>query len=265
MEYVFNSATDPTELNRLRSIESIFDPATRRRILLGGLKQGARCLEVGAGAGAVMRWLSEQVGPSGHVTAVDINTRFLNNQPANVTVIEGDVRSVAFVPGSFDLIHARYVLVHIPEPKLVLDSLWKALKPGGALVIEEPDFSFYRGLSGAEVPSFNNVHQAILHMYTAKGVDPALGAQLPTLFQSLGAKNLLIENDAPISRGGSAIAKMMNLSAIQLKDKYLATGKVTPLDLEAYGRFTQSPESWAIYYATIGAIGTAILSASPGR
>jgi hypothetical protein len=35
----------------------------------------------------------------------------------------------------------------------------------------------------------------------------------------------------------------------------LATEKVNPLDLDAYGRFTQSPESWAIYYATIGAIG----------
>lgn len=255
MEYVFKNTTDHSESDRLRTIEAIFDPSTRRRILSGGLKQGDCCLEVGAGAGSVMRWLAEQVGPSGHVTAVDINTRFLDKPPVNVAIMEGDVRSVAFEPGSFDLIHARYVLVHIPEYKGVLDSLWKALKPGGALVIEEPDFSVYRGFSGADVQSFHNVHQAILHMYTAKGVDPALGAQLPTLFQSLGAKNLLIENDAPISRGGSAIAEMMNLSAIQLKDKYLATGKVTPLDLEAYGRFTQSPESRAIYYATIGAIG----------
>lgn len=255
MEYVFQNTEDKNELERLQAIESIFDPTTQRRMLLGGLKEGARCLEVGAGAGSIMRWLADQVGRSGHVTAVDINTRFLDKHPANVGVIKGDARSVVFEPGSFDLIHARYVLVHIPEPKLVLDSLWKALKPGGALVIEEPDFSAHRGLSGAEVPSFNNVHQAILHMYTAKGVDPALGVQLPTLFQRLGAKNLIIENDAPISRGGSAIAKMMNLSAIQLKDKYLATGKVTPLDLDAYGRFTQNPESWAIYYATIGAIG----------
>lgn len=255
MEYVFQNTQDKSELQRLQAIESIFDPASRRRILLGGLKSGDCCLEVGAGAGSVMRWMAEQVGPSGRVTAVDINTRFLDKAPANVAVQEGDARSMVFEAFSFDLIHARYVLVHIPEYKTVLDSLWKALKPGGALVIEEPDFTAYRGLSGQEVHAFNNVHQAILSMYNAKGVDPSLGLKLPMLFQGLGAKDFVVENDSPIVCGGSGIASMMNLSAVQLKEKYLATGKVSAMDLEAYDRFAHDPHAWAIYYATIGAIG----------
>lgn len=255
MEYVFQNTQDQNELERLRTIENIFDPTSRRRILMAGLKDGSRCLEVGAGAGSVMRWLAEQVGPSGHVTAVDINTRFLDKAPANVDVVAGDIRTLPLEPNSFDLVHARYVLVHIPEYKRVLDVLWDALKPGGALVIEEPDFTAFRGISGAEVQSFNNVHQAILHMYNAKGVDPALGSKLPMLFQKLRAKNLVIENDSPIVCGGSGIATMMNMSAAPLKEKYLATGKVTAEDLSAYDRFTHSPDSWAIYYATVGAVG----------
>lgn len=255
MDYVFQNTQDQNERDRLRLIETIFDPASRRRLLLGGLKDGDRCLEVGAGAGSVMRWLAEQVGPSGHVTAVDINTRFLGNPPANVQVVAGDIRALPLEPNSFDLVHARYVLVHIPEYKRVLDALWKALKPGGALVIEEPDFTAYRGISGAEVQSFNNVHQAIVHMYIAKGVDPALGVKLPMLFQGWGARDLVVENDSPLVCGGSGIATMMNLSAAPLKEKYLATGKVTEEDLSAYDRFAHSPDSWAIYYATIGAMG----------
>lgn len=255
MEYVFQDTIDQSELKRLQAIESIFDPASRRRILSGGLKPRDCCLEVGAGAGSVLRWMAEQVGPSGRVTAVDINTRFLDKSPANVAVVEGDVRSLVFEPASFDLIHARYVLVHIPEYKAVLDSLWKALKPGGALVIEEPDFTVYRGLSGQEVQAFNNVHQAILQMYHAKGVDPSLGSKLPLLFQGLGAKDIVVENDSPIVRGGTGIAAMMNLSAVQLKEKYLATGKVSASDLEAYDRYSRDPAAWAIYYATIGAVG----------
>jgi SAM-dependent methyltransferase len=254
-EYVFQKTSDESERDRLRAIESIFDPASRRRILSAGLTPGNSCLEVGAGAGSVMRWLAEQVGPSGRVTAVDINTRFLDPPPANVTVVEGDVRSLVFEPSSFDLVHARYVLVHIPEYKAVLGSLWRALKPGGALVIEEPDFTAYRGISGAEVQSFNNVHHAILHMYNAKGVDPALGVKLPMLYQGLAARDLVVENDSPLVCGGAGIATMMNMSAVQLKEKYLATGKVTAADLSAYGRFTHSPDSWAIYYTTIGAVG----------
>ena len=255
MEYVFQKNIDQNELKRLQAIEAIFDPATRRRVVSAGIKPGDSCLEVGAGAGSVMRWMAEQVGPSGRVTAVDMNTRFLDHPPSSVTVVAGDIRSLPLAPHSFDLIHARYVLVHIPEYKGVLDALWKALKPGGALVIEEPDFTAYRGFSGKEVSAFLRVHESILRMFEARGVDPALGSKLPALFQTLGAKDLEVENDAPLARGGAAIATMMSLSAASLKEKYLATGKVTPLDLEAYERFAHDPEAWAIYYATIGATG----------
>jgi SAM-dependent methyltransferase len=255
MDYIFQKAQDKKELERLLAIEKVFDPASRRRMKVAGIEEGSRCLEVGAGAGSIMRWLAEQAGPSGHVTALDINTRFLANPPPTVHVVAGDVRSMTFDPDSFDLVHARYVLVHIPEYKKVLESLWRVLKPGGALVIEEPDFTAYRGLSGAELQSFNNVHHAIIHMFNTGGVDPALGLKLPILFQEVGAKNVAYENDSPLSCGGSDLAKMMNLSAAHLKERYLATGKVTVADLEAYARFTQSPDSWAIYYATVGAIG----------
>jgi predicted O-methyltransferase YrrM len=255
MEYVFQNTKDDSERRRLQAIEAIFDPSSQRRIVTAGIKPGAVCLEVGAGAGSLMRWMAEQVGPSGRVTAVDINTRFLTNPPANVTVVEGDVRTLNLERESFDLIHARYVLVHIPEYEKVLDSLWKALKIGGALVIEEPDFTAYRGLSGVEVESFDKVHQAILRMYKDKGVDPALGSKLPNLFQSVGAKNLSIENDSPPSPGGGALARMMGQSADLLKDKYLATGCVDLYDLAAYERFTQNPDSSAIYYVTISVVG----------
>lgn len=255
MDYVFQNTKDETERRRLQAIEAIFDPSSQRRILAAGIKPGSVCLEVGAGAGSLMRWLAQQVGQSGRVTAVDINTRFLTNPPANVTVVEGDVRTLNLERESFDLIHTRYVLVHIPEYEKVLDSLWNALKIGGALVIEEPDFTAYRGLSGVEVESFDKVHQAILRMYKDKGVDPALGSKLPKLFQSLGAKNLSIENDSPPSPGGGALARMMGQSADLLKDKYLATGCVDLKDLAAYARFTQNPDSSAVYYTTISAVG----------
>jgi SAM-dependent methyltransferase len=255
--YVFQDSQRQTELERLRSIEAIFDPATRRRLLSAGLKKGARCLEVGAGAGSVMAWMSSEVGPSGNVTAIDINTRFISNPPPNVRVLDDDVRNLPLESEGFDLIHARYVLVHIPEFQNVLQLLWKSLKLGGSMVIEEPDFSFFQAIGGSEegVHAFRRIHSAILHMYSSKGIDPSIGTKLPTLFQKLGAKDLVIENDCPISQGGSGIAEMMRMSAIQLRDKYVATGEATMGDIDCYNAFTKDPDSWAIYYATIGIIG----------
>jgi SAM-dependent methyltransferase len=43
-------------------------------------------------------------------------------------------------PGeSFDLVHARLVLVHVPERERAFRNMLSALKPGGWLVIEDAD------------------------------------------------------------------------------------------------------------------------------
>src|SRR6516164_6521680 len=63
------------EDERLALLEQLFDPASRRRRDL--VRPGWRCLEVGAGRGSMAVWLAEQVGPSGHVVATDIDITYL--------------------------------------------------------------------------------------------------------------------------------------------------------------------------------------------
>jgi hypothetical protein len=55
------------ERDRLRSLESTFHTNTSRLLDERGVTTGWQCLEVGAGAGAVAWWLSDRVGPTGHV------------------------------------------------------------------------------------------------------------------------------------------------------------------------------------------------------
>ena len=148
-EYVFHRAEDRQELDRLRTIEREFDPASRQRLLAAGLRAGRRCLEVGAGAGSILAWMSEIVGPSGLVCAVDLSTKFLARQwPAHVDLQQADIRTAPLEQESFDLVHARYVLIHLPDFEAALARLLACLKPGGSLVIEEPDFSASRGITG---------------------------------------------------------------------------------------------------------------------
>ena len=52
------------ERDRLRALEALFDSATTRRLAGLGLRDGRRCLEVGAGTGSIARWLAMRVGPS---------------------------------------------------------------------------------------------------------------------------------------------------------------------------------------------------------
>jgi len=253
-QYAFDDTCEQAELVRLRAIEAVFDPPTKTRLASTGLSKGWRCLEIGPGGGSVMRWLGKKVGPNGRVTAVDINPRFLDVRDSpNIAVLKADIREINFERNLFDLIHGRYVLFHIPDYQSVLEKLRETLKPGGQLVLEEPDFSAARPVHGPKnlCHSVEKVNRAIHQMYQKLGIDHAMGLQMPAALQSLGIENLRVDNDAPLARGGSGIARMMRMSAEQLRDKYIATNEVTAEDVDAYCEFAESPGTWAIYYSTI--------------
>lgn len=260
-DYVFHRAEDQKELERLRTIEQVCDPASRRRLCSTGLSAGWRCLEVGPGAGSIMKWMGEMVGPTGKVVAIDLSTKFLADQAdqngPNVEIRQDDIRTAVFPSRSFDLVHARYVLIHMPDHEVALDRMLNCLKPGGWMVIVEPDFSASRGITGTEeaLRSVEKVNQAIERMYRGLGMDFKLGLKLPSLLQRRGLQALTVEHDVPLSAGGSGMATIMRLSAAQLREKYLATGAVTESDLDRYDRFADSPDTWAIYYGTVAVSG----------
>jgi SAM-dependent methyltransferase len=184
----------------------------------------------------------------------DLSTRFLSGAyPPHVEILEGDICSVPLRDASFDLVHARYVLLHVSDVDRALSAMLASLKPGGWLVLEEPDFSASRAASGdaAAMAAVTRVNQAIRVMYERLGMDYALGLTLPARLQRLGMADLSVEQDVPLCPGGSGMARMMRLSALQLQEKYRATGVVTDADIEAYCRFAEDPHSWAVYYATV--------------
>lgn len=255
-QYVFTDSQHAQELERLRAIEQVFDPASQRRIQATGITAGWHCLEVGAGAGSMTQWMAAAVGESGKVVAVDLDTRFIATlQLPNVEILQADIRQLEFAPHSFDLVHARYVLVHIPDFQVALSRMIDWLKPGGWLVVEEPDFSAARAIVGepADCQSVERVNCAILQMFTNRNMDAALGVKLPAMLsQQVNLQQLSVENDVPLSRGGSGIATVMRLSTVQLAEPYIATGKATQADIESYCQFSEDQNTWAIYYATVG-------------
>ena len=251
--YIFSETQFQSELERLQALEKVSDPASQRQILATGLTTGWKCLEVGAGAGSIMRWMSEKVGTSGKVTAIDLDTRFIENTSlSNVEVIKADINRVS-LSDPFDLIHARNILIHLKDYPDTLAKMLNMLKPGGWLILEEPDFSATRFISGTEREhqAVDKVDRAICQMFTNQGKDYALGIHLPELLQQLNIQQLRVNNDVPISRGGSDIATMMKLSALQLSEKYKATGIVTDEDIQTYCQFADKPNCWGIFVATV--------------
>src|SRR5262245_46629707 len=125
---------------RLALLEHTLDPSTFRRLESIGVAWGWKCLDIGAGGGTVCEWLCRRVGSTGHVTAMDLDARFRRALDyANLDVREENVVDAILAPATFDLVHTRWTLMHIPERERVLAKLVDSLAPGGTLFLEEPD------------------------------------------------------------------------------------------------------------------------------
>ncbi|GGZ51133.1 hypothetical protein GCM10010387_51890 [Streptomyces inusitatus] len=139
---------NPEQIDRLKALAAVCDPATEAALSQWELRPGARCLEVGAGAGTVALWLAGQC-PAAEVTATDTDVRFLAGlRRSAVRVLRHDVRTDEFPPGEFDLVVARSVLCHLREREAVLAKMVSWLAPGGRIYVEDP--SFFPAASSAD-------------------------------------------------------------------------------------------------------------------
>src|SRR5262249_38742099 len=125
---------------RFSALSVLFDETTIRHLTGCGVAPGWRCLEVGAGGGSIANWLADRVGADGSVLATDIDPRFLESlQRANLEARRHNIAVDPLPEAAFDLIHARLVLMHLPERDIALARMIAALKPGGWLLEEEYD------------------------------------------------------------------------------------------------------------------------------
>lgn len=102
---------------------------------------GERALDVGCGKGAALLPLAEAVGPTGHVTGIDLAPRMVEAAQAaaaarghaQVEVHVGDASAPHLPERSYDLVASSLVLFFLPDPAAAL-AAWAALvRPGGRI------------------------------------------------------------------------------------------------------------------------------------
>lgn len=208
--YVF----DPNwtmERDRLRALESLFDDASMRHLTRLGVTEGWRCLEVGCGAGGVARRLAGHVGSSGRVVAIDLDTRFVAGHGlGNLEVRQHDVMTDPLEEGTFDLAHARAVIMHIPAHQGALERVVAAVRPGGWVVIEDVVFGgpMAATLAGWSFPAehaplVERIYRAAETVMAAAGADASFGARLPAGLRAAGLERVGGEVHTPVVAGGA--------------------------------------------------------------
>jgi ubiquinone/menaquinone biosynthesis C-methylase UbiE len=101
---------------------------------------GERALDIGCGRGAALFPLAEAVGPSGHVTGIDLAPRMVAATAADarargLTTVELTVMdaSAPDLPGGYSVLASSLVLFFLPDPAAALRAWLRLLVPGGRL------------------------------------------------------------------------------------------------------------------------------------
>jgi SAM-dependent methyltransferase len=248
--HYFAAAADvDDELSRLRLLENECDPHTHRCLQATGLAAGWRCLEVGAGAGALVRWLSDRVGPMGKVVAADIAPKYLGDfhQP-NVEVRRCDITVDDVEPESYDLVHSRFLLMHLDDPADVLRRMIAALRPGGWLVAEEPD-NDVAGAADARHPLsqlFDCCYRKRVEFAsTATITDFRFGKVLHLYLEAAGLVDIGNEGVARVFHGGEPFSRMWIKTWERIDDAVIANGVLTEREV---GQVRQAYEDPAFTY-----------------
>ncbi|MFI1418123.1 class I SAM-dependent methyltransferase [Streptomyces sp. NPDC020731] len=221
-----------------------YDDITMARLRALGAGPGWRCLDVGAGTGTVSRRLLDEAGVTS-VLAVDRDVRFLAGRPVpGLDVLEADITAPDFAPGRFGLVHARFVLMHLPERERLITALAGLVAPGGVLVLSDAV-----DLTSDRTPGtpYTVVMRAMWQgLRAAIGTDVSRVPSYPRLLRGAGLVRVAAEMQVPPLLPGSPISRFWADTWERSRAAMLATGLVDDDAVDAAVRYLDSDECAAL-------------------
>ncbi|MER7199027.1 SAM-dependent methyltransferase [Streptomyces sp. CB01635] len=221
-----------------------YDDITMARLQELGVGPGWHCLDVGAGTGTVSRRLLDEAGVAS-VLAVDRDTRFLGARLVpGLDVLEADVTAPDFVPGRFRLVHARFVLMHLPERERLITALAELVAPGGVLVLSDAvDLTSDRTPDTPYTVMMRAMWQGLR---AAIGTDVSWVPSYPQLLRGAGLVSVAAEIHVPPLLPASPISRFWADTWERGRTAMLATGLVDDAAVDAAVRYLDSDQCAAL-------------------
>jgi SAM-dependent methyltransferase len=130
------------------------------------------------------------VRPSGRVVGTDVDQSLLGAARSfvdaegisNVGLVIDDLFDSRLKPGSFDLVHARFVIAPLGRGREQVNSYRRLVKPGGSLLLEEWDLGSWH--FNPPAPAAERLIQLLSEIFAALGGEAGRG--LPQLLREVG-------------------------------------------------------------------------------
>ena len=152
--------------------------------LLPHLNAGMDLIDVGCGPATITADLAGRVAP-GRVVGLDAASGALEaaratlaerDLPAGVELTDGDIMSLPFDDGTFDVAHAHQVLQHLSDPVGALAEMRRVTRPGGIVAVRD---AVYSAMAWYPEPEGMKLWRSV-YMATARanGGEPDAGGRL---------------------------------------------------------------------------------------
>ncbi len=249
--YIHGTAAD--EQRRLSLLNDVLlNNASLREMALRG---DERIIDFGSGLGQFTRAMARAV-PRGRVVGIERNEEQLagayrlaagENESNLADFRRGDVVNLDLARdewGSFDLAHARFILEHVPDPLRVVQTMVRAVRPGGRIVLADDDHGVLR--LWPEAPGMNDLWNAYIRTYDRIGNDPYVGRRLVSLLHQAGA---IPKRNTWIFFGGCAGMEIFdvltaNMAGVVRSARETIIG-MSLFDGDAFDRVMKEYETWS--------------------
>src|SRR5580658_2458190 len=205
---VYALGSNPAESARLQRQSDELRPQSADLLGRIGLRPGQSAIDLGCGPSGILDLLSVAVFPGGRVTGLDADPAHIamarqyagERGLANVEVVTADARHTGLPSDSFDLVHARTVLVTIPEPEQVLAEMVRLARPGGWVASQEPDVE--NAFCYPPLPAWDRLREIFRAGFGRSGADLLIGRRLPELYRQAGLEQIEVVVHAPVYPAG---------------------------------------------------------------
>ena len=173
-----------------------------------GICTGTRVVDVGAGPGFATMDLADIVGATGHVTAVEISSKFaqevkdqanvrgLKNISVHIVDLMHEDIPLANAGVEFDAAWCRWVCMFVPDVGSLVRCVHNALRAGGVAVFHEYVHYETYGLQ-PPTPGIDSFTQAAMKSFSARGGNANIAG---TLLKELRQHDFEIMSIKPIAR-----------------------------------------------------------------
>jgi len=201
---VYTIGSNPEERDRLRRQSDELRAHSEALLDHVGVEPGWSALDLGCGPRGTLELLAERVGVTGHVTGLDFNPEHVAQARelarerglAGVHILEGDARHTGLPAASFDLVHARLLLVTIPDPASVVAEMVRLARSGGWVVGDEADCSTH--ICHPPHAAWDRLADTFVAAFRLDGADPDLGRRLAELFRAAGLVDVGVQARADL-------------------------------------------------------------------